>query len=276
MSATTAPLPSIESDLAAHYHLTPAQIASYRERGFIKLKEVLSPATLAHYGRAIADEVQRRNHQHVPMAERTTYGKAFLQIMNLWETDRVAKEFVFSQKLGRIAAELMGVRGVRLYHDQALFKEPGGGFTPWHCDQFYWPLANPNATTVWVPFQAVPLPMGPLAFSVGSHRLEIGRDLQISDESEAMMAKALATVPTDEGPFELGEVSYHAGWTFHRAGGNTTASMRQVMTVIYIADDMRIAVPKNPSQESDLEGWFPGKKPGELADSPINPLVWRG
>jgi ectoine hydroxylase-related dioxygenase (phytanoyl-CoA dioxygenase family) len=275
MPSTVASSQSAVVDLDSHYPLTTEQIASYRARGFIKLKEVLSPATLAHYERAISSEVNRWNRQSKPMSERTTYEKAFLQITNIWENDPQSKQFVFSKRLGRIAAELMGVGGVRLYHDQALYKEAGGGITPWHCDQSYWPLADANSTTVWVPFQAVPLEMGPLAFAIGSHNVEIGRGVGISDESERMMAKALAALPTDEGPFDLGEVSFHAGWTFHRAGGNSTDVMRRVMTVIYIADDMRVAEPKYDSQRSDLEAWFPGLKPGDLAASRLNPVIWR-
>jgi hypothetical protein len=37
----------------------------------------------------------------------------------------------------------MEVEGVRLYHDQALFKEAEGGITPWHADHtigLYQPL----------------------------------------------------------------------------------------------------------------------------------------
>lgn len=36
------------------------------------------------------------------------------------------------------------------------------------------------------------------------------------------------------GPFELGEVSFHSGWTFHRADGNATSVPREIFTVIYI------------------------------------------
>ena len=130
----------------------------------------------------------------------------------------------------------MGVEGVRLYHDQALYKEAGGGHTPWHADQYYWPLATDRCCTAWVPLQDTPLEMGPLAFSAGSHRVEVGRDLPISDESEAEMAAALerAALPTVEEPFALGDVSFHSGWTFHRAGPNRTERTREVMTVIYM------------------------------------------
>ena len=59
-------------------------------------------------------------------------------------------------------------RGVRMYHDQALYKEAGGGITPWHADQYYWPLETDKTITAWIPLQATPLEMGPLEFSAGS------------------------------------------------------------------------------------------------------------
>ena len=55
--------------------------------------------------------------------------------MNVWEQDADIHRFAHGTRLARIAANLMGVRGVRLYHDQALRKQPGGGQTPWHADQ---------------------------------------------------------------------------------------------------------------------------------------------
>jgi len=39
-------------------------------------------------------------------------------------------------------------------------------------------------------------------------------------------------------PFEFGEVSFHSGWTFHRADGNATSVPREVFTIIYI-DEVR-------------------------------------
>src|SRR3954467_3078416 len=141
-------------DLDSPHSLTREQIAHFRERGYVKLKDVLSPATLLHYGDAITGEVKRLNKMHKPMSERTTYQRAFLQVMNIWRQSEIVREFSFSRKLARIAAELMGVDGVRMYHDQALYKDPGGGFTPWHADQYYWPLSNSNPCTPENPRQA--------------------------------------------------------------------------------------------------------------------------
>lgn len=264
-------------DLSSAYALRPEQIAAYRREGFIKLKDVLSPEVLAHYGAEIRREVAERSRHYAKLEQRDTYGKAFLQICNLWEVNTVIAEFVRSPRLGRIAAELMGTRGTRLYHDQALCKESGGGFTPWHADQRYWPLSSDHSVTAWIPLQAVPLEMGPLSFAVGSQRLVTKRDgmaMAISDESERVIARTLADCPKVEDAFDLGEVSFHAGWTFHRAGPNTTPTLRSVMTIIYVDSEMVIGEPRNDSQASDLKRWFPGQQAGELVASRLNPVVW--
>jgi ectoine hydroxylase-related dioxygenase (phytanoyl-CoA dioxygenase family) len=281
MIATTRELPgrdarSTNFDLDAAYTVTPEHVALFRKQGFIKLKNVLSPETLEYYGNEITKQVIRLNRQIKPMAERNTYEKAFLQIGNIWLQSEIAREFVLSRKLARIATDLMGVRGVRLYHDQALYKEPSGGLTPWHADQFYWPLSNHNTCTVWVPFQHTPIEMGPLSFAVSSHTFEFGRTFAISDESEALIQKELAAqnFQYEESPFDLGEVSYHYGWTFHRAGPNTSAQSRSVMTVIYMDEDIRVAEPVNESQRNDWAGCLPGTKIGDLAATHLNPLLY--
>jgi ectoine hydroxylase-related dioxygenase (phytanoyl-CoA dioxygenase family) len=275
---TPMPLAKILQELDYAYPLSRAQIAQFREQGFIKLKNVLSPETLTYYGREITAQVLRLNVQNKPMSERTTYERAFLQIMNLWRQSAKIKEFCFSKRLARIAAELMGVAGVRLYHDQALYKEPGGGITPWHADQFYWPLSNDNSCTVWIPLQETPLALGPLAFSRGSHKLDLGRDLAISDESEAQIQAELSAhnLPLIEEPFELGEVSYHYGWTFHRAGENKSTTPRAVMTIIYMEDGIRLTQPKNANQIADWKTWMPGARVGEVVDTPLNPVLYGG
>ena len=185
----------------------------YRENGFVKLKNVLDADALSHYDRLITDQVLQLSTQDVPMEERSTYGKAFLQVMNVWNQNRSVRELVLSPRLARIAARLMGVDGVRLYHDQALYKEAGGGYTPWHADQYYWPLDSTKCITAWIPLQQTPLEMGALEFSSGSHHLEIGRDQPISDESEALIDQALAesTCERSIDRFDVGEVSFRAG-----------------------------------------------------------------
>jgi len=249
-------------------------IEFYRENGYVKLKDVFSHELLEHYRQEISRKVQKLNTQTLPIEKRSTYDKAFLQVMNLWTKSETVREFVFGKRMARIAAELMECSGVRIYHDQALFKEAGGGITPWHADQYYWPVSSDKMITAWVPLQDTPLEMGPLAFCEKSHRFQIGRDLEISDESELTLKQALEKFHLNETPFAPGDVSFHAGWTFHRAGANTTSRPREVMTVIYMDEEIRLATPKNKNQGLDVERWCPGVKVGEVVASPLNPVIY--
>ncbi len=263
--------------LSKPYELTEAQISFYRENRFIKLKEVLSPDAVAFFNSVITERVNLMNQETRSLEERSTYGKAFLQLFNLWVEDEQVKALVLSKRLGQIASDLMGCEGVRLYHDQALFKEGGGGITPWHADQFYWPLETDKCVTAWIPLQETPLEMGPLEFSAGSHVITEGRELEIGDESELKMEQRLRV--TDFAhviePFDLGEISFHSGWVFHRAGANKTDNMRKVMTVIYMDKDMRLKAPENKNQQADWETWCPGAEIGSVINSPINPVIFQ-
>ena len=257
--------------------ITKEQVSFYQKNGFIKLKNVLSPQAVQYMNEVISAEVTRLNTQHLPMEERDTYGKAFLQIFNIWTKSDAVKEMVFSKRLAKIAADLMEVEGVRMYHDQALFKEAGGGHTPWHADQYYWPLNTDKCVTVWIPLQRTDLELGPLEFSAGSQQITEGRNLKISDESEAELQKKLTLRDFKQviEPFDVGEVSFHMGWVFHRAGPNKTDTMRKVMTVIYMDKDMRLKQPENDNQVADWNTWCPGARIGEVINSPLNPVLYQ-
>lgn len=262
-------------DLSSPYPIEESAIASFETDGFVRLSDVLSPQTVAAYEPEITRRVIELNTEHLPMAERDTYHRAFLQVTNLWQHSEKVRELVFSPRLAGLAARLLRVESVRLYHDQALYKEEGGGYTPWHADQYYWPLSTDRCCTVWLPLQETPLPMGPLSFAAGSHRVDLGRRLPISDHSEESVQRELAArdLPTVEEPYELGDASFHLGWTFHRAGPNTTTTPRRVMTIIYLDAAMTIAEPVD-GQDNDLRAWMPGARPGDIPNTPLNPVLF--
>ena len=170
----------------------------------------------------------------------------------------------------------MEVDGVRLYHDQALFKEAGGGITPWHADQYYWPLETDNTITAWIPLPETPLEMGPVEFSAGSHHIVEGRELEIGDQSEHIIQQQLRV--TDyrhiKEPFDSGEVSFHSGWVFHRAGANTSGRMRKVMTVIFMDKHTKLKDPENKNKVADWEARCPGAIIGEEQNSHLTPVPY--
>jgi ectoine hydroxylase-related dioxygenase (phytanoyl-CoA dioxygenase family) len=252
----------------------PEAAEAYRRDGHVVLRGVASADEVAQIRPVIGGCVQRMSTETRPLAERDTYGKAFLQVHNLWRADPAAAQFVLGKRFARFAAELMGVDAVRLYHDQALYKEPGGGFTPWHQDRFYWPLDTDKTITMWMPLVDVPAGM---EWVSGSHRDgEIGR-IEISDSSEQYFADLVADrqLPVAAaGPLAAGDATFHDGWSLHRAPGNDTDQMREVMTVIYFADGTRVGPADSDARRKDLADWLPGLAPGDVAASPLNPLLW--
>jgi ectoine hydroxylase-related dioxygenase (phytanoyl-CoA dioxygenase family) len=267
---------SIQEILDTPYALSQDQIDFYVKYQYIKLKQVFDVDTLQFFNEHISAQVDKMNQVTTALEDRTTYGKAFLQLFNLWTENELVKSFVFSKRIAKIAADLMQVDGVRLYHDQALFKEAGGGITPWHADQYYWPLSSDKTVTAWIPLQATPLEMGPLEFSAGSHAIVEGRELEIGDQSEEVLQKKLRVTDFQHiiEPFDVGEVSFHSGWVFHRAGANRTNEMRKVMTIIYMDRDMVLKNPDNINQQNDWETWCPGAKIGEIINTPLNPILY--
>lgn len=263
-------------DLSPMYQINAQQQSDYQQNGHILLHNIVNTEEIEIYRHLIHNGVERFNTEFRDMSERDTYGKAFLQVMNLWEVDDDIKKFTFAKRFAQIAADLMGVEKVRLYHDQALFKEAGGGHTPWHQDQYYWPIDTSNTITMWMPLIDISEEMGMLTFASGSHELGFLGNLAISDKSDDV----LKNIVEEKGypivrasSMKAGDATFHAGWTLHHAPGNNSSKMREVMTIIFVADGAKVAEPKNSHQEADRQRWIKGLPVGSLVASELNPVL---
>lgn len=272
METLQIPLPDLDSFTS----LSEGQIHEFREKGHTITRGLLSSEEIEAYHDVISAAALKYNTEKRKMEDRDTYGKAFLQVMNLWRHNANVKKMVMSKRLAKVAADLLGVKNVRIYHDQALFKEPGGGPTPWHQDQYYWPIDTHNTITMWMPLVDIDVDMGMLTFASGSQKNGSVFNYEISDESEHEFDKYV-----HDNKFEIsraktmkaGDATWHYGFTIHNAPGNKSNTMREVFTVIYLADDAKITEPKNSWQQNDLKMWLMDKEPGTSADSELNPLV---
>ena len=81
------------------FSLSEEQIAFYQKNKFIKVKQVLDEATVAHFNAIISKRVEVLNEVDTPLEKRNTYGKAFLQLMNLWTDDQDIAHLVFSKRI---------------------------------------------------------------------------------------------------------------------------------------------------------------------------------
>jgi ectoine hydroxylase-related dioxygenase (phytanoyl-CoA dioxygenase family) len=273
---TTTPGPKSQF-LNSDHSLTPQQVAQFQRDGHILLRGVASNDEIAACRPIILAARDRFGQEAKPLEQRDTYGKAFLKGMNLWPKDDGVRQFVCARRFARIAAELLGVDGVRVYHDQALLKEAGGGLTPWHQDQHYWPLATDDTITMWMPLVDVTPEMGSMHFASGSHKRGYLGDLPISDESEAKFECFIQERGYERVPgaaMAAGDATFHYGWTLHGAPGNSSNRTREVMTIIWFPDGTRVGPLDNANRERDRDRWLPGLQPGDLAASELNPLVF--
>lgn len=260
------------------YNLTQEQIESYRTNGHIYLPGLAELSAIESSTAAIREIIAEAAKQLKALKDRDTYGKAFIQEMNLWLRNEKIKKYVFAKRFAKVAAELLGVNSVRLYHDQALYKEPGGGYTPWHQDQQYWPLDGVKAVTMWMPLVDAKAEMGTLQFASRSQELGYLGNQNISDNSEQVfidLIKEKGYPVTEAIDMKAGDATFHDGWVLHKAPGNASETIaREAMTVIFFDADAIISEPDSDARKGDLAAWFPGLKAGDAAASPINPILY--
>ena len=60
------------------------------------------------------------------------------------------KILLHDERLGKMAADLAGVDGVRIWHDQALIKMPWANPTSWHQDNPKWSFTSDVAISIWI------------------------------------------------------------------------------------------------------------------------------
>jgi ectoine hydroxylase-related dioxygenase (phytanoyl-CoA dioxygenase family) len=265
-------------DLEQAHPLTAQHIAEYDRDAVTLVRGLASAEEVAAYRPLINEGVRRFNEESRPLEQRDTYGMAFLQTINLWTRDQAIRQFSFAKRFAKVAADLLGVSGVRIYHDQALYKEPGGGPTPWHQDQHYWPLDSDKMLTMWMPLVDIPADVGTLTFAPRSHAKGYLGNLPISDESQQVFAQFVAQNGWEMktyGAMNAGDATFHSGWVLHMAPNNpSTTFRREVMTVIYMDENIRVTQPDHKHRENDLAQWMPGCRPGDIAASPLNPVLY--
>jgi ectoine hydroxylase-related dioxygenase (phytanoyl-CoA dioxygenase family) len=244
---------------------------AFARDGFVLVPDLLDAAELDHFGRIADAAVAARTRAYRPLAERSRYEQSFLQCINLWEDHPEMRRLTFHPRICATAAGLLGIERIRLWHDQALYKEAGGRETDAHQDQPYWPIAETDTITAWIPFDDVAAENGPMGFVSGSHRLGLRRFVNIFfGQPEPLLAHpALADREPVFVPVSRGGVLFHHGLTVHLAQANRSAHTRRVHTAIYFRDGSTRAA-RGTHESVDRAGI----RPGQVIDSDATPIAW--
>ena len=221
------------------YRVTDEQVEQYRRDGFIQLDNIVTGRDLKRLRDAVVRAVARESAQAAdPNRTKTPYEQIFIQKVNLWRRHPVVREFVLSNRFGEVAAKLSG-RPVRVWHDQALFKEPReGAKTPWHQDAVYWPhRERKDQISIWIALKEATIENGCMSFVPGSHTLGPLEYINLADPKNifdfAPQFKRKKPVTCE---LKAGSCTFHNALTFHYAGPNKSAGMREAFAIIYMPD----------------------------------------
>ena len=164
------------------------------------------------------------------------------KIDNGWWLNDAVRDAVLDPRIGDVAAELLGVDRVRLWHDQVILKPPAapegsdaaeaaGGNVGWHQDAGFWKaLDTTDTVTVWIALQDTDLGNGGMRSIAGSHRwgLVEGSDTFHSTDLDALKNRFAGHGAWRDEPCVIpaGGASFHHGLTFHGSGPNRTDAAR--------------------------------------------------
>jgi len=273
------PSPEAAAHLRSPFLLSDEALDAYRRDGFVLLRRVLDPDVVAAARPHLIAALQR----HWPAQERSAderddaYSRAFVQITKVGLENADVRAFTHAWRIGRVAAELMGVRGVRIYCEDWLLKQPRAGVTPWHQDSCVFPFDTAAAITAWIPIHDIEASMGLPRYARGSHASGLAPVENISEESDREFTRLIAErgfAVTDVPPVAAGDVCFHDGLTIHGAWPNESSQLRYVLALHMFADGARIREPTTPSMRHQLNDFAPGLKPGDPAVVPSWPLIY--
>lgn len=258
--------------------ISEEQIESYRQNGFIAIRDFLDPDELKTWKRVTEDAVQQRLSKAKAPARRMSkkdeyYNKVFVQCLRLADTHEGMAELMYDPRLGEVAATLAGVDGIRIWHDQSLYKEPYGNPTAWHLDNPYWSFYSRDAISIWVALDDATLENGALWYLPGTHLTARFDNAPISANMSGLFKlypewKKMEAVPA---PAPAGTAVFHNGLTAHAAGANMTPRPRRAMTCAYMPDGATF----NGHQSVLPKEYFESLEVGDvLENDKQNPLIW--
>ncbi len=267
------------------YQISQDQIEFYRKNGFVVIEDFLSPEELEQWRSAVMEAVTERGGQKMPgkmtkvgeddgiNEDAEYFGKVFDQLLNLWQTNDRVKEIMCDERIGEMAAKLAGVDGIRIWHDQALFKRPWANPTAWHLDTPFWSFSDRKALSIWVALDDATLENGCLYFIPGSFNETtydnsgIGKNMDGIFKVYPQFARSVPFV----GKMKAGSCSFHNGLTIHGAGANMTPGFRRAMTCAYMPEGNVFNGQKNILPEEYISTLAIGDP---LNNDEQNPLIY--
>ena len=265
--------------------LTEDKIKFFQENGFVIQENFLNDEELTEWREAVTEAVSERNGLKIPgrmikaedddgnNEDPEYFSNVFDQLLNLWQTNDRIRKLMLDERLGKMAATLAGVTGIRIWHDQALIKRPWANPTAWHLDTPFWSFSDSNALSIWVALDDATVENGCLYFIPGSHKKVGFQNPGITKNMNAVFKfyPEFANINPFSATMKAGTASFHNGLCIHGAGANMTPGFRRAMTCAYMPDGAIFNGIQNILTEEKVNQMNVGDL---LNDDEQNPLIY--
>ena len=219
----------------AHPAASPDQIESFREHGFLVVRDAVDPAELAELGarcQRILDDPHRYAFDWAwkKGATREERAYTFVQGSPTRAWPAIAESKLRSWSL-EFASRLIG-RDVEFWYDQFLAKSPGGGSpTYWHQDEGYWGRnLDDRGITCWMPLDDVDERNGCMHFIDGGHRDGVLPHHQVEHVQSDLLYCEPDPARQVACPIRVGDVTFHHSKTPHMTPTNRSDAWRRAVT----------------------------------------------
>ncbi len=223
----------------------------FNKDGFLPFDRLIQPEQIPVLHRAFTDLFSGRFETGVRPDEvnwQQAGGDPSLtrQICNGWKANRAIARIVLSESIARAIAELTGWSGVRLMHDNIIWKPVAARSLGYHQDSSYLAWITPSdLLTCWIALDDTSAEGGTIELVRGSHQWELSKpegEFHAPENYRLSMEQAAARegVTPDIAYIEVnaGDGSFHHGLTWHGSGVNTGSLPRRSLVLHAMRSDV--------------------------------------
>ena len=196
---------------------------------------------------------------------------------NVWKSDRTIAKITLDEKIGEIAATLMGWSGTRANQDNAIWIPPSAGRICHHQDDSYQDWHEPDGIiTCWIALENTSVDGGTLEYVKGSHKWPLSSRVNTFTAPEDYRAELDIAAKQVGVEVELvpvvvpsGGGSFHHGRLWHGSNYNQTDKSRYCVSTHCMDSESHF----HPEIPSPMYNHY--KRFGDLTmDESFFPILW--
>ncbi|MBI4551460.1 MAG: phytanoyl-CoA dioxygenase family protein [Candidatus Latescibacteria bacterium] len=224
--------------------LTPEQVDSFREHGYLRIGKLLDD-DLVELLRREYDREFELAHQHGgfrnlaidntdDLDAKNNAEVQMLQIMQMCERNVHFRRLLYNDQILDLVEPLLGPN-IQLFHDQALYKPARhGGPVFWHQDNAYWRCVPANLVSCWMTLDDADVRNGAMQLLPGSHLRPLMHPRSASTNALLDLGDTVDASKAVVIDLPAGGAMLHHCQTLHYTAPNTTDRQRRAFIIHFM------------------------------------------